>query len=156
MEDFDFQSIYHKLARFCSYQERFESDVLNKAKKLGIVQYEQQQQLIERLKKEKFLDQRRAIQCYVNSKIFTKKWSKIKVAYFLINKHKVCKECVEEILNQIDDEKYIAIVKKKVFEKIKKFHNLSNKEKKEKVLGLLMQEGFEKKYLNHVWDKLYL
>ena len=130
-----------KMAHYCSMQERAISEVVLKLRSAslsaGDVDY-----IIERLKKEGFLDEFRYAKAFVNDKFKLNSWGKIKIGYALRMKH-VDSEAVEEALRQIGDEDYQNLLIFLVSKKMKEVKSTSSQDRNNKVARFLLQRGFE-------------
>ncbi|MFQ3577375.1 MAG: RecX family transcriptional regulator [Cytophagales bacterium] len=153
MLDKEVKDFIGKLLQFCAYQDRFEVEVIEKLKKLGIEETEVISKAIQYLKNEKYLDEKRAAVSYARGRILLKKWSKMKVEYNL-KFMKVSQSAIEEALNEIEDDDYLKIIKKRMEEKIKNNSKLPIQHQKIKVTKTMTAEGFEYDLVKQAWEEL--
>ncbi|MFB6307631.1 MAG: regulatory protein RecX [Flavobacteriales bacterium] len=140
----------NKLMKFCSEQERSEYDVRSKTKKMGISE-DTSEKFINYLIENDFLNDKRFAELFVNSRIFNKKWGKIKVRNALYNKN-ITEELINETLNKIPEERYHQIFQEVLNKKYKEVGNKPNAKKK--LFDFLMQRGFESKLIVEAIERL--
>ncbi len=100
-----------KVAAYCSKAERSESDVRKKLDAWEL-QEEAQKRIIDRLKKEKFLDEKRFARSFIKDKVRFNKWGKAKIVFELKKKNvkqSIIDECVSEIDNSALDDSLRSI-----------------------------------------------
>lgn len=142
---------YNKLSRYCSYRERCTYEVIQKLNNLE-VSINEQKEIIAQLKAEKYLDDERFVKAYIHTKVYVKKWGRIKIKQALSQK-KLEKELVITALANIDDALYIDNL---YYLAERKWNLLSNKtpfEKKVSLFRYLNSKGYESELLID-WIKL--
>lgn len=139
-----YKQLIEVVRRFCSYQERTPNEVKEKIKKTNkdINDYELIQ-IISVLKDEGYLDEKRFLQNYINSKVRVNKWGRNKIR-FELEKKKISMELIKQYLNNIDEEEYGAVLEKIIRSKVKNkdFNTLSVTEK-QKLIRFALSKGFE-------------
>ena len=70
------------MAQLCSRSEQCSADIRRKMITYDLVN-EVVEEIIEKLKKEKFLDDQRYVKSYISDKFRLNKWGKIKMKYYL-------------------------------------------------------------------------
>lgn len=133
------ESIYEKLTRYCSYQERCEQDVFKKMKSLKVE--EEQLLYLARLKEEKCLDEDRYAKAFVNGHI-RKKWGKAKIKMALQRK-RIAMETIKKHLENVEDENYEERILKAAQIKWGRLKDENVFDKKRKLFAFLMSKGYE-------------
>ena len=154
MEDRDFvaKEAYAKMAQLCSRSEQCSADIRKK-----MVVYEIMDELVEeiitKLKEEKFLDDERYVKAYVSDKFRLNKWGKIKMRYYLKAKG-LSDEIIEIGLNEIDEDQYKKVLISTMKDKAKSIRNKEKFEKMGQIIRFTQSRGFEPeiihRYLNEV------
>jgi regulatory protein len=142
MESLGFDEIKLRLERFCAYQERCTKDVLNKIQSLGTSDKSMENSLLDVLKKNNFLNDKRFVSSYVEGRVNIKKWGVNKIRSGLFQRH-IPQQLIEEGLRDLNREVY----KKNLISLVaKKNATLPEKEtafiKKTKVLRCLASKGY--------------
>jgi regulatory protein len=143
------KEIFSRLYRFCAFQERAVSDVEKQLDRYQI-DIELRNKIIEKLKAEGFINEERFAKSYINSKLRSNKWGRIKIIHGLKEKS-VDIEIINRAIESIDREEYIKIIDNLIKKK-----NLSIKEddlyiKKNKIARFIIYKGFES---DIVWDQI--
>ena len=133
--------IYDKLTRFCLYRERCTTEVIQKLYELKVKENEQKK-IISQLKEEKYLNDERYIKAYIHTKIYIKKWGKIKIKQELSLK-KLDKEMVKKELILVDDEIYIDNLNYLAERKWPSLSKKTYREKKSSLFRYLSGKGYE-------------
>lgn len=143
---------YTKMAQLCSRSEQCSTDIRKK-----IVAYEIMDELVEeiitKLKTEKFLDDERYVKAYVSDKFRLNKWGKIKIRHYLKAKG-LSDGLIDNGLNEIDEEQYKKVLIATLKEKAKKVKTTNKYEKAGQIIRFAQSRGFEPemihRYLNEV------
>lgn len=91
-------------AAWCSRQERCRSEVEERLERMEL-QPEEIQRIVKRLIEEKYIDNQRYANFFVNDKFKFNGWGRIKIRYSLAQK-KIEQEAVLNALDRIDEEEY--------------------------------------------------
>ena len=142
MESLGFDEIKLRLERFCAYQERCSNDVLIKMQSLGVSEKPLETKLLNSLKKDRFINDKRFVEAFIEGKVNIKKWGVNKIRAGLFQRF-ISSALIEEGLLGLDKSKY----KKNLLNlATKKEALLSEKEtayiKKTKVLRYLASKGY--------------
>lgn len=109
--------------------------------------------IIEKLKAEKFIDDERYIRSYVSDKFKFNKWGKVKIRHYLKIKG-LPDELIQTGLNEIDAGKYHETLIKTLKEKERKVKKKNKFEKMGQLIRFAQNRGFEPeiihRYLNEV------
>ena len=133
--------LLHRTAAYCSSAERCIQDVKKKIDAAGLPA-EATQRIIDRLLKEKFIDEERFCRSFVNDKLRFNKWGRIKIAYEL-QKRGIPASKRTEALNNIDDEEYRDILHSLLKNKKKTTTGKDERELFNKLLRFASGRGFE-------------
>lgn len=137
-----------KAMAMCSKSERCRFDLLSKLKLWELSEGEISK-AIDYLIKERFLNEERFVDFYINDKLRFNKWGKIKLAYMLRQKQ-IPGELIRSALNRIDDDLYIKILSDLLKSKIKSVKGVSDYERKRKIAVFAQSHGFEAELAFHV------
>jgi regulatory protein len=134
------------LAKYCSQAERCIDDVRKKIKIAGLMENAKmrtedeayqaegaESRIINRLIKEKFIDERRFCRSFVNDKLKFNHWGRIKIVYEL-KKRSIKPETYSDAIDSIDENEYMSILTGLL------------KGKKHSVKGRSAQDNFQKLY----------
>jgi regulatory protein len=102
------KEIMNKLFRYCAYQERCINDVINQLKKHE-VDPELRKVILEKLRAEGFIDEKRFSRMYVLGKLRNNHWGKIKIKQGLKGKL-VDARIILEAIESIDETEYMDII----------------------------------------------
>lgn len=107
---------YLKMANYCSYQERCTHEVVTK---LGDLEAKKEwiEPILERLRKENFLNENRFAHSYARGKFRFKKWGKLKIKHNLKLK-KIDSFIIMSALNALEAEGYHETLKEIIIIKI--------------------------------------
>lgn len=145
---------YAKMARLCSRSEQCSGDIRKKMMVYDLVD-EVVDEIISKLKAEKFLSDERFVKAYVSDKFRLSKWGKIKIRHFLRMKG-LPENIIHNALDEIDQEKYKTVLLKTMKAKAKTIKNKSKFEKMGQVIRFAQMRGFEPemihRYINLVLD----
>jgi len=145
---------FKKMAALCSRLEQCTNDIRKKIKAFGVDDSEADE-IIEQLKKEKFLDDERFARAYANDKFRINKWGKVKIRYYLKSKG-LPEGIIQKGLDEIDDEKYKNTLLKILKDKAKSVKKKNKFEKMGQVIRFAQSRGFEPevihRYLNEALE----
>lgn len=146
------QEVYKKMASLCSRSEQCSADIHKKITAAGLSS-DEADEIIEKLKAEKFIDDERYIHSYVSDKFKFNKWGKVKICHYLKMKG-LPDELIQNGLDGIDTEKYHAALIKTLKEKARKVKKKNKFEKMGQLIRFAQNRGFEPeiihRYLNEV------
>ena len=133
--------VYSKMAQLCSRSEQCSADIRKKMAAWEIMD-ELVDEIIIKLKEEKFLDDERFVKAYVSDKFRLNKWGKIKMRYYLKTKG-LNDELIEIGLNEINEEHYKKALISTLKEKAKKIKSDNKFEKMGQIIRFAQSRGFE-------------
>ena len=132
---------YAKMAQLCSRSEQCSADIRKK-----MVAYEIMDELVEeiitKLRKEKFLDDERYVKAYISDKFRLNKWGKIKMRYYL-KANGLQDNIIEKALQEIKEEQYTKVLISTLKEKAKTIKSGDKFEKMGQIIRFAQSRGFE-------------
>mgnify|MGYP000651624057 CR=1 FL=1 len=144
--DFGPKEALEKLRKFCAYQERSHEDVVQKMWELEIPE-DWRDDIVLSLMQENFLNEERFARTYARGKFNIKKWGKVKITQGL-KRHRVSKQCIKLGLSEIDEDKYIEVLKDTIEEKRSKLKEKNPWKRRSAIYRFAMQRGFETSLIN--------
>jgi regulatory protein len=140
---FSKEQIIFKLEAFCAYQERCTQEVRTKLERLGADE-SLSMEVIKLLKENRFLDDKRFVEAYVQGKVRIKKWGRQKIKAALFQKRIDAKLIQEGIYAFISDEEYQLVVESLIERKNRELSSEKNTQiKKQKLMRFLLSRGFQ-------------
>lgn len=144
-----FGKLYNRTLNFLSYRPRSEKEVkdylykkLYKLKEIDqIFKEELKEKILEKLKKQKLLDDFEFTSWWVNQRLDFKFFGQQRLRAELMTKG-IKKEIIESVLAKIDQEKLLDLAKKLLQKKKRLYRKLDPKKLKEKLIGHLKRRGF--------------
>ncbi|MGB1206592.1 MAG: regulatory protein RecX [Chitinophagales bacterium] len=146
----DKETAFSKLQYYCAYQERCESEVLDKLHSLE-VDINDFFEIIISLREENYLNEQRFACTFAGSKFRLKKWGRNKIRLHLKRK-KVKQEFIEIAFEkEIDEEDYMEMLRNLAEKKAKSLRSEKNIfRKRQKISNFLLQRGFENYLIREV------
>jgi regulatory protein len=140
---FSKEQIIFKLEAFCAYQERCTQEIRAKLNRLGADE-SLTQEVIKHLIENRFLDDRRFVEAYVQGKLRIKKWGRQKIKAALFQKRLDAKLIQEAIYSSISDEEYQLVMVSLIERKNRELSSEKNPQiKKQKLMRFLLSRGFQ-------------
>jgi len=140
---FSKEQIIFKLEAFCAYQERCTQEVRTKLERLGADE-SLSMEVIKLLKENRFLDEKRFVEAYVQGKLRIKKWGRQKIKAALFQKRIDAKLIQEGIYAFISDEEYQLVMESLIERKNRELSTEKNPQiKKQKLMRFLLSRGFQ-------------
>ena len=136
----NYEIVIKKLEKYCSLSERCKFDVIKKLNALQI--YKKQNEIIDHLIKNNFINEKRFTSLYSNGKFNAKNWGKVKITYNLHQKG-IDSELIRSSINNISKKKYIDTIKNLIIKKSKLINEKNIFIKKTKIARYLYQKGYE-------------
>jgi regulatory protein len=146
--------VYSKMAQLCSRSEQCSGDVRKKIIAFELEE-EEAEEILKKLKAEKFIDDERYIKAYVSDKFKFNKWGKVKLRHNLRMKG-LPEDLIHSGLDKIDEEKYKTVLIKTMTDKAKTVKKKTKFEKMGSVIRFAQTRGFEPemihRYINLVLE----
>ena len=140
---FSREQIIFKLEAFCAYQERCTQEVRTKLERLGADE-SLSIEVIKFLKENRFLDDKRFVEAYVQGKVRIKKWGRQKIKAGLFQKRIDAKLIQEGIYAFISDDEYQQVIESLIERKKRELSSEKNPQiKKQKLMRFLLSRGFQ-------------
>lgn len=146
------KEIHEKMASLCSRSEQCSQDIQRKIVASGLDD-DSADEIIEKLKKDNFIDDKRYITSYINEKIRINKWGKVKMRYYLRMKG-IDSSLIDNGLDEIDEKTYYELLVSTLREKARTVRKKNKYEKMGQIIRFAQSRGFEPelihRYLNEV------
>jgi len=130
----------NRIAAYCSTTERCEFDVRKKLLGWELTD-EVVRRIIERLKKEKFLDDTRFSRSFINDKLRFNKWGKTKIIFELKKRH-IPESVYNPILEELSGDEFEQQLMHILSIKVKSVKAKNDYEKKTKLIRFALGRGF--------------
>lgn len=134
------QQAYLKLTALCARSEHCQQEMTEKMRLWGVSE-EEQALVMERLVKEKFIDDERFARAFVNDKVKYNKWGRRKVEQALWTKH-IDSDISQRVLNEVDDDEYVNALQPLLKQKRRSTRAASEYELTMKLIKFAMSRGF--------------
>lgn len=134
------QDAYLTLAALCAQAEHCQWEMVEKMRKWEIPE-EAQARIMERLVKERYVDDERFARAFAKDKVRYNKWGRRKVEQALWQKH-IDEDIRKNVLNEIDDEEYLSVLRPLLKQKRKSIKAQNDYELNQKLLRFALGRGF--------------
>ncbi len=134
------QEAYLTLAALCAQAEHCQWEMLEKMR-LWEVPEEAQARVMQRLVKERYVDDERYARAFVKDKIRYNKWGRRKVDQALWQKH-IDEDIRKRVLDEVDDDEYLKVLRPLLKQKRKSTKANSDYELNQKLMRFAMGRGF--------------
>ena len=134
------QQAYQILSELCARSEHCQQEMLEKMRQWGVSE-EEQAQVMERLIKERYVDDDRFARAFIYDKIRYNKWGRRKVEQALSMK-RIDEQISKSILDDIDDEEYLSILRPLLKQRRKSTKANSEYELTMKLIKFALSRGF--------------
>jgi len=134
---------FGRIASACAAKEHCRAEIQEKLRKWGL-DAEIVEGILATLEKEKYIDEERFCQSFVNDKYRFDKWGKVKIAHALQMK-KISRVVINSSLNKIDQEEYLQILTKLMQSKKKSIRAKDEFDLNRKLIRFAMSRGYEMK-----------
>jgi regulatory protein len=134
------QEAFLQLAALCAQAEHCEQEMRDKLKRWGFDE-SVQNRIIERLVRERYIDNERYARAFVKDKIRYNKWGKRKVQQALWLK-RIDKDIQQRVLDEIDDNEYLSVLRPLLKQKRKTVRAESDYEMNRKLVRFALGRGF--------------
>ncbi|MBQ8988852.1 MAG: RecX family transcriptional regulator [Prevotella sp.] len=134
------QEAYLQLAALCAQAEHCRQEMRDKMKRWELDEA-MQDRIIERLVKERFVDDERFARAFVKDKIRYNKWGRRKVQQVLWMK-RIDDEIQQQVLDEIDEKEYLDVLRPLLKQKRKGIKAQSDYELNQKLMRFALGRGF--------------
>ena len=134
------QEAYLTLAALCAQAEHCQWEMLEKMRRWEVPE-EAQARVMQRLVKERYVDDERYARAFVKDKIRYNKWGRRKVDQALWQKH-IDENIRKRVLDEVDDDEYLKVLRPLLKQKRKSTKANSDYELNQKLMRFAMGRGF--------------
>ena len=134
------QEAYLRLTALCAQAEHCQQEMRDKMKHWELDE-PAQNRVIARLIKERYIDDERYARAFVKDKILYNKWGRRKIQQGLWMK-RIDDDIQQRILDEIDDEEYLNVLKSLLTQKRKSIKAQSDYELNQKLVRFALGRGF--------------
>ena len=134
------QEAYLTLAALCAQAEHCQHEMLEKMRRWELDD-EAQARVMQRLVSERYVDDERYARAFVKDKVRYNKWGRRKVEQSLWQKH-IDEDIRQRVLDEVDDEEYLAILRPLLKQKRKTTKADSDYELNQKLVRFALGRGF--------------
>ncbi len=134
------QEAYLSLAALCAQAEHCQWEMLEKMRCWELSD-EAQARVMERLMKERYVDDERYARAFVKDKVRYNKWGRRKVEQALWQKH-IGDSVRQQVLDEVDDDEYISILRPLLQQKRRSTKAASDYELNQKLIRFAVSRGF--------------
>ena len=131
---------YLTLAALCAQAEHCQWEMLEKMRRWEVPE-EAQARVMQRLVKERYVDDERYAQAFVKDKIRYNKWGRRKVDQALWQKH-IDENIRKRVLDEVDDDEYLKVLRPLLKQKRKSTKANSDYELNQKLMRFALGRGF--------------
>ena len=131
---------YLTLAALCAQAEHCQWEMLEKMRRWELSD-EVQARVMERLVKERYVDDERYARAFVKDKVRYNKWGRRKVEQALWQKH-IDDDIRQRVLDEVDDNEYLSVLRPLLQQKRKSTKAQSDYELNQKLIRFALSRGF--------------
>ena len=131
---------YLTLAALCAQAEHCQWEMLEKMRRWELSD-EAQVRVMERLVKERYVDDERYARAFVKDKVRYNKWGRRKVEQALWAKH-IDDDIRQRVLDEVDDNEYLSVLRPLLQQKRKSTKAQSDYELNQKLIRFALSRGF--------------
>ncbi len=142
-----------KLESFCAYQDRCIQEVNRKIQGWGLTEGEREL-LIEHLRSNAFLDEKRFTEAFVSGKFNIKKWGRIKIKTALKVKG-IHSGMIDNVIQEMDEDQYLANLNKLLEKKEAALQKDDEYTKRVKITRFLLSKGYESNLIHNALDDFF-
>ena len=140
-KDMTEQEAYLQLAALCAQAEHCQQEMRDKMRRWELDETVQNR-IIDRLIKERYVDDERYARAFVKDKIRYNKWGRRKVQQALWQKH-IDADIQQQVLDEIDEKEYLDILRPLLKQKRKSIKAESDYELNQKLIRFALGRGFD-------------
>ena len=134
------QEAYLQLAALCAQAEHCQQEMRDKMRRWGLDETVQNR-IIDRLIKERYVDDERYARAFVKDKIRYNKWGRRKVQQALWMK-RIDADIQQRVLDEIDEKEYLDVLRPLLKQKRKSIRAMSDYELRQKLVRFALGRGF--------------
>lgn len=141
MKELTEKEALNKAAAYCAASEHCISEVTDKLEQWG-AEPDVRKRIIQRLLDEKYIDERRYAQCFINDKLRYNKWGRNKISQALWQK-RLSPDSYAACLDAIDEDEYMRILRDLLSVRKKSVKARNDYELNGKLMRFALGRGFE-------------
>ena len=134
------QEAFLQLAALCAQSEHCQWEMTEKMRRWELEEGSQAR-IMQRLVKERYIDDERFARAFVKDKIRYNKWGRRKVEQALWQKH-IAEDIRQQVLDEVDDEEYLSVLRPLLKQKRKSTKAQSDFEMNQKLMRFALGRGF--------------
>lgn len=134
------QEAYLTLAALCAQAEHCQWEMTEKMRRWELAEGAQAR-VMERLTKERYVDDERYARAFVKDKVRYNKWGRRKVEQALWQK-RIDEDIRQRVLNEVDDEEYLSVLRPLLKQKRRSTKASSDYELNQKLMRFALSRGF--------------
>ncbi len=138
-----------KAMALCSRSEKCRKDIREKLATWRLTGGEENEAIIDKLIKDRFIDERRYAKSYARDKVRFNKWGKIKIRVMLKAKG-LAEEDIEAGLNIIDMNNYLEMINDEIMTRRKTIKGKNIFDLKGKLIRFAKSRGYENEYVYNI------
>ena len=142
----------NKMMAYCASAEHCRAELTEKMQRWGLA-YDAVNRIADRLENEKFIDEERYCQAFINDKYRFAKWGKVKITFNLREKH-LQETDIAEALDIIDEGEYDEMLASLLKSKLQHIKYHFEYEKQGKLYRFAQSRGFENFVIERVLRNL--
>lgn len=139
-----------RVAAYCSTSEHCRAEIVEKLQRWGMA-YDAMDRILDRMEQEKYIDEERFCRAFIRDKYRLAKWGKVKIGQALQLK-KISSMTFRPLLNEIDEEEYLSILRDLLVSKRKSVRADNDFELNGKLMRFALSRGFEMKDIRRCID----
>ena len=140
MKEITEQEAYLRLSALCAQTEHCRHELFEKMRRWGLDEAVAER-VATRLVSERYVDDERYARAFVRDKVRYQKWGRRKIEQGLWQKH-IADDIRQRVLNHIDDEEYLSVLRPLLKQKRKGIKASSDYELNQKLLRFALSRGF--------------
>jgi regulatory protein len=140
MKEVTEQGAYLQLAALCARSEHCQYDLLEKMRRWGMAD-EAQARVMERLVRERYVDDERYARAFVRDKLKYNKWGRRKIEQALWQKH-IDEAVRQQALDEVSDEEYVDVLQPLLQQKRRTTSASNAYELNQKLVRFALSRGF--------------
>lgn len=152
MNNLSYEQALHRLASYCSRTERCVWDIRRKMDEWEIPSG-QQNQIIQQLRKEKFIDEERYCKAFVNDKAKYNRWG-INRIRFELKKKQIPESLIREALKNLDPEENRDRLRLLIEQKRKTVKGKNEWEIRQKLMRFAANRGFSQEDIEIILESI--
>ena len=150
-KDMTEQEAYLQLAALCAQAEHCQQEMRDKMRRWELDETVQNR-IIDRLIKERYVDDERYARAFVKDKIRYNKWGRRKVQQGLWQK-RIDADIQQRVLDEIDEKEYLDVLRPLLKQKRKSIRAASDYELNQKLVRFALSRGFTFDLIRQCMDK---